>query len=305
MSEPNTSAPQGDEAPLDEAGEDLQFDQAEFATPAGDGPACTVCHQPIADEYYELGGKVFCARCRQGVEAAFRGGSRFARVLKAALFGSVAAAVGAVIYYTFIRLTHTNWALISILVGFIVGGAVRKGSGNRGGAFYQGLAILLTYLSIVAVNVPMLLEAVLKSQREEKAVEKAREPMDREHAKAKAPADVAKTPGQTKADLAVEEPQGKAAGKQKAGKAGEPEGGGFPPDGPQHLLAMVVILMGFFLVYPVYDAFHAPISGLIYGFALWEAWKINRRFVLAFNGPFRLGKSSPDATLPEVIDDGP
>ena len=40
---------------------------------------------------------------------------------------------------------------------------------------------------------------------------------------------------------------------------------------------------------PVLLAFQAPISGLIYCFALWEAWKINRKVQLAFNGPFRLG----------------
>ncbi len=55
---------------------------------------------------------------------------------------------------------------------------------------------------------------------------------------------------------------------------------------------------------PVYAAFSSPIDGLIFGFALWEAWKLNRRLVLAFNGPFRLGKASPDALSPEVIDDG-
>ena len=138
MSEPNRSAPQGDEASHEEPGEELQFDQAEFVTPASDGPACTVCHQPIAGEYFEFGGKVFCARCRHGVEAAFRGGSRFARVFKALILGSLAAMVGAVIYYAITRASGYNLALISIFVGFMVGGAVRKGSGNRGGALLSG-----------------------------------------------------------------------------------------------------------------------------------------------------------------------
>src|SRR5437773_7546406 len=124
MVEPNAAQPGRDDDLGDESGEALQFDQAEFATPVG-GPTCAVCQQPIADEYYELMGKVICARCRQGVESAFRGGSRTARALKALVFGTVAAGIGAVIYYAIIRATNINSALVSILVGFLVGGAVR------------------------------------------------------------------------------------------------------------------------------------------------------------------------------------
>ncbi len=67
MSEPHTSPPPtGDETLPEESGEALQFDQAEFATPAGSGPACTVCKQPILDQYYELNGKVLCAGAARG-----------------------------------------------------------------------------------------------------------------------------------------------------------------------------------------------------------------------------------------------
>ncbi len=169
MSEPNSSAPQGDEAHPEEDGEALQFDQAEFATPASDGPACTVCHRPIADEYYELNGKVFCARCRHGVEAAFRGGSPFARVIKALILGSVAAAVGASIYYAIIRTTGWNIGLVSVVVGLMVGGAVRRGSGNRGGLGYQFLALFLTYSAIVAMLLPVFLEASVRADKENQA----------------------------------------------------------------------------------------------------------------------------------------
>ncbi len=95
------------------------------------------------------------ARCRQGVEASLRGGSRVARAIKALFLGALAAGIGAVIYYAIIRMTGLNIGLIAVVVGVMVGGAVRRGSGNRGGPFYQGIAILLTYLSIVAMNVPL------------------------------------------------------------------------------------------------------------------------------------------------------
>ena len=59
-----------------------------------------------------------------------------------------------------------------------------------------------------------------------------------------------------------------------------------------------VVLIGIAYAIPVYIAIHSPISGLIFGFALWEAWKINRRVHLAFNGPFRLGPESTEGPGP-------
>ena len=162
MSEPNASAPgEDDDADL-EAGDELQFDQAEYATPAPAGPNCGVCKRPIDDAYYEINGKVVCATCRQQVEAAFRGGSRVARLIKALVFGAAAGIVGAVLYYAIIRMTGLNIGLVAVVVGLMVGGAVRKGSGNRGGLFYQLLAVFLTYSAIVVMHVPMLIEAFVE-----------------------------------------------------------------------------------------------------------------------------------------------
>ena len=42
----------------------------------------------------------------------------------------------------------------------LVGKGVRMGSGGRGGPGYQALAMVLTYLAIVATYVPMIIESV-------------------------------------------------------------------------------------------------------------------------------------------------
>ncbi len=94
----------------------------------------------------------------------------------------------------------------------------------------------------------------------------------------------------------------KIAEPKKAEPGGPGDDDGPPPD-PSRLLGALILLMGFFLAYPVLEATQAPISGLIYGFALWEAWKINKRLVLAFNGPYRLGPAGSTAPDPEVVDD--
>ena len=51
------------------------------------------------------------------------------------------------------------------------------------------------------------------------------------------------------------------------------------------LLAVLIFVL---FASPVIHAVQAPISGLIFGFALWEAWKINKRVQVALNGPFRV-----------------
>jgi hypothetical protein len=230
MSEPIESPHPTGEIPHVDAGEPLQFDQAEFETPAAERPTCMVCKQPIPDEYYEIHGKVMCPKCRHGVEAAFRGGSPAARVLLATLFGVAAAAAGALLYYMSIRATGLNLALVSIFVGFLVGKAVRQGTGNRGGPFYQLLAMFLTYASIVVMNV--LLEI------------------------------------------------------------------------PEVSLRAWIDYMVELFPAPLKEGFEHPIAGFIYAFALWEAWKLNGRAHLVFNGPFRLGAAGPADGKPEGVDDG-
>jgi hypothetical protein len=46
---------------------------------------------------------------------------------------------------------------------------------------------------------------------------------------------------------------------------------------------------------PILFGIEAPIGLLIVAFALWEAWKFNRRHPIIFNGPFRVGEAGPSA----------
>ena len=288
MSEPIPSPPTGNVPPGGE-GEMLQFDQAEFATPAPEHPSCFVCHQPILEEYYEISQRVMCPRCRQGVEASFQGGSAVARFLKAAVFGIAGAAVGVAIYYAFVRATDQHWAVISIVAGILVGKAVRKGTGNRGGLVYQLLAVFLTYSSIVAMHIGLLLGLLPAPGGGPQPVEN----VDRGKA-AKPPA-------------AVAEGKQAAAPGAEGGDADAQDKEAGPQDLGSNLFAMLrllVILIGVCYAIPVMVATGYPIAGLIYGFALWEAWKLNRPVQLVFNGPFRLAPSGvADAGSEEIVDE--
>lgn len=135
--------------------EGLQFDRAE--TPAGP-PPCTVCNQTIGGTYYDINGKVLCELCRHGVEQSLARGSSVSRFTRAFFYGLGAAVVGAGIYYAVLALTGYQVGIVAVVVGWLVGEAVRRGSGGRGGWAYQTLAVFLTYGSIVSTYVPMVVE---------------------------------------------------------------------------------------------------------------------------------------------------
>ncbi len=129
MSGPEPFVDREDEG-ADDDGAELQFDQAEMTTPKSSGPSCDACKRPITDAYYEINRKILCSSCRERIEASFQGGSGVARFLKASLFGFGAALVGAAIYYAWVRVTGSNFGLVAILVGFMIGWGVRKGTGQ-------------------------------------------------------------------------------------------------------------------------------------------------------------------------------
>ena len=125
---------------------DLQFDQVQL--PAG-ASACTACQRPLIGSYYQAGGRVFCEGCAQAIENTLHGtDGQTGRVLKATVWGIGGGIAGGAVYAAVLALTHINLALITILIGWLVGKAVRKGAGGRGGIGYQILAVAITYLSI-------------------------------------------------------------------------------------------------------------------------------------------------------------
>ncbi len=113
--------------------------------------ACSACQTPMLTEYFSANGQVLCDRCAEATRQHFAGaGLGVGRFGMAVLLGLGAMLVGAAGYAGVMIYAHAEWALISIAIGWFVGKAVRKGSGNRGGWRYQLLAALLTYTAICA-----------------------------------------------------------------------------------------------------------------------------------------------------------
>ncbi len=274
--------------------DELQFEHAEFPAEVGAASepqiSCSVCTAAIPELYYEANGKVLCPPCRDRIEAGFQQGSRLGRVIKAFVFGSIAAAIGAILYYAIMKITGWNIGIVAIVVGVLVGGAVKAGSGNRGGRFYQFLALFLTYSAIVAMGVPELMNGFIQEFRRDAAAQKAGADLKPVPEPAEAPHPQPR-PDAGKKDVPVDAP------------AVQPPPAQEKPISLLGMLAAVAVVLAILLMAayatPVLVAVNSPISGLIFGFALWEAWKINRKVQLAFNGPFRLATQASDAVAIE------
>ena len=295
--------------------EPLQFDEADFGTEAPLGPACSICRAPIADRYYEVSGQVVCEPCRDRMEATTRGGSRAVRLFKATAFGLVAAALGAVLYYAIVRATDMNFGLVAVVVGLMVGGAVRSGSGHRGGWGYQLLAVGLTYLAIAGMIAPFLISSLAELEEQQEQQEQKQED-EAIRARIQAMVDEAEREGaepeaKAEAEAADRAPaeKGREAGPETAAAGADGKGVVVkvvaPPENDPtigQIVLAIAAMAAFGLALPVMVGIGHPISGLIYTFALWEAWKINRRTTLAFNGPYHV--TTPSAGEPADEDDG-
>ena len=149
-------------APLP-AAEALQFRRAEHddAAPAGSAQRCLRCSKAIAGEYYHAQGKVVCPECAAALEA-WQKAPKPHLLAKALLYGGGAAVAGGAIYAIVAIVTGIQLALVAILIGYMVGKAIRHACGGLGGRPQQIMAVLLTYFAISTSFIPVAIYNVTK-----------------------------------------------------------------------------------------------------------------------------------------------
>ena len=147
----------------------LQFDRAVTASTAApaDKPAvvCAACRAAIETEYFDVNGNAVCRRCRSIAEAAAETPRGMGPLLKAAVYGLGAGIAGAIVYYAVIAIANLEIGIVAILIGYMVGYAVRKGAGGRGGLRFQVLAVCLTYGSIALAYTPLAFKGAQAADR--------------------------------------------------------------------------------------------------------------------------------------------
>ena len=227
----------------------LQFDRVD------PGPAvvaeCRGCRGPLGSSFYLAGVQKICTTCAERVRTLLPQGSPTGRILKASLLGFLAALAGGLAWaFITYKSGGSIYGLVAIGLGYLVGIAVRKGSGT-GGRGYQALAIGLTYLAVGTGYVGAAIPEIGKSKPAVKSEEKGLKPGKSNPVKPVTNDDPAKAP------------------TESAG-----------------CLAMLMVLGGLLLGAPVMVGIESPFTFFFLAIALWEAWKLNKGVQVDLKGPF-------------------
>ena len=128
-----------------------QFSTAEYASTA---ETCKSCKQPITGNYYRINGMLACQRCAQQVQQQSPKDSHAAYVRSITL-GIGAAILGFILFAGFVIITGISLGYISLAVGYLIGKAMKMGSGGIGGRRYQVMAAVLTYAAVSMAAIPI------------------------------------------------------------------------------------------------------------------------------------------------------
>jgi hypothetical protein len=133
------------------SGDDLQFDRVESSSGESNTATtvvCSSCQTEVRTAYFNVNGAPTCGRCKVAVEMRESAGRGWGSFFKSGALGLLAAIAGAILYYAIIAITELEIGLVAIVIGFMVGWAIRKGAGGNGGRRFQVLALSLTYFAV-------------------------------------------------------------------------------------------------------------------------------------------------------------
>jgi len=226
----------------------------------------------------------FCPSCRAAAGAEC--GTPASRALRALVLGSAAAILSAATWYAVIVWTGRELGLLAVGVGLLVGAAVRRGSFRRGGWRYQALAMALTYLAIVTAYVPILFRAALDASHAAAEAPLAVDPMFAAGGEAALAAALLST---------EREPDSARQSAPIADAASDIE----VPLDPGDVLLALAAFAGLVVAAPFLAGFENLLGWVLLAIALYEAWKLNRREELVFEGPLHPSGHGP-VREPEV-----
>ena len=140
-----------------------QFSTAEY--PVNSGNECSVCKRKIAGRYFRVAGEATCATCTQ-LQRGLSPQDSHSAYTKGLVFGIVGAIAGCILYATVTIVTGLMIGYVSLAVGFLVGAAMKKGSGGIVGRRYQITAVLLTYAAVSLAAIPIAISQFSKDKQQ-------------------------------------------------------------------------------------------------------------------------------------------
>ena len=132
--------------------------------------ACAACKQLIPGEHYQVNNHVICPQCTAKIQAS-RQAQRPVPWVRLVIFGAGAALGGSILYAIPLAMGF-QIGIVALVVGWMVGKAIRHASYGTGGRAQQVLAVVLTYLAISASIVPALVFIGVKQGAAARAAQK-------------------------------------------------------------------------------------------------------------------------------------
>jgi hypothetical protein len=258
-----------------------QFGTAEYKS-SGGPDRCKSCHTTLTSRYYRINGAVTCENCAERLKQQVPKDS-YSAFVRGIVFGLGGAFLGLILYAAFGILTGLVIGYVSLAVGYIVGKAIKMGSGGMGGRRYQFAAALLTYSAVSIAAIPIYISQMMKDKKAEK---------------------------QTQVQHAL--PQPSAPAQQQAPEAGDtavPQMAPSETPAPQRKPSMgaaglgaalgLMVLVG--LASPfleLQDPFHGIIGLIILFVGIRIAWRLTAGVKLDILGPF--DKNAPAPAPPPI-----
>jgi hypothetical protein len=143
-----------------------QFGTAEYKS-SGGPDRCKSCETTLTGRYYRINGALACENCADRLKQQIPKDTHSAFV-RGLLFGLGGAFLGLILYAAFGILTGLVIGYVSLAVGYIVGKAIKLGSGGLGGRRYQVAAALLTYSAVSVAAIPIYVSQIVKDKKTEK-----------------------------------------------------------------------------------------------------------------------------------------
>lgn len=296
------TAAAGAAAPADTSG--LQFDRVatgpRVTRPSKATMACTTCTMPITEHYFDVDGHSVCSECKDKAVRENEPARGVGSFFKALFFGGIAAVLGAAIYYGFAAFLNIEWALVTIVIGFMVGAAIRKGIAGKGGRKYQVMAVFLTYFAVGLAFTPFAVKGIMESAKSDSTA--ARDSLARAQAESLGLAQSISpiVPPSAEPTVTPAGDTGRAGDSAMAGDTLPDLGISANPPGPVALfvglaIGLVAAFIGV-LVLPLFAVLSSLPSGIltavIVGFGMVQAWKMTAATVHTVSGPYRVGESA-------------
>ena len=140
-----------------------QFGTAEYKSSSGPD-RCKSCETTLTSRYFRINGAPACENCVERLKQQVPKDSHQAFVRRI-VFGLGGAFLGLILYAAFGILTGLVIGYVSLAVGYIVGKAIKMGSGGMGGRRYQIAAALLTYSAVSIAAIPIFISQIVKDKK--------------------------------------------------------------------------------------------------------------------------------------------